>query len=96
VPPTLHIRLLGGFSVVYGDVPAMGNTPGRLHSLLAYLALHRDAPQQRQHLAFLFWPDSAEAQARNSLRQMLHLLRRALPDADRFLYASATSLRKRE
>jgi DNA-binding SARP family transcriptional activator/predicted ATPase len=95
VAPTLHIRLLGDFSLVYGDTPAMDNTAARLHSLLAYLALHRDAPQQRQHLAFLFWPDSAEAQARNSLRQMLHLLRRALPDANRFLYANTTTLQWR-
>jgi len=31
------------------------------------------------------WPDSSESQARTNLRQLLHHLRAALPDADRFL-----------
>src|SRR4029453_2689231 len=92
MPPTLHIRLFGDFSLVYGEEPVTSiNTP-RLHSLLAYLALHRDAPQLRQHLAFLFWPDTSEAQARTNLRQLLHQLRHALPDADRFLYADSNTV----
>src|SRR5689334_6516195 len=89
---TLYVRLLGGFSVLYGDEPVAGiNTP-RLQSLFAYLVIHRDAPQLRQHLAFLFWPDTSEAQARTNLRQLLHQLRHALPDADAFLYADATTV----
>ena len=52
MPSTLRVRLLGDFSLVYGDEPLTGvNTP-RLQSLLAYLILHRDAPQSRQQLAF--------------------------------------------
>jgi predicted ATPase/DNA-binding SARP family transcriptional activator len=92
ISPTLHIRLLGDFSLIYRDESVASiNTP-RLHSLFAYLVLHRDAPQLRQHLAFLFWPDTSEAQARNNLRQLLHQLRYALPDADRFLHADARTL----
>jgi predicted ATPase len=92
MPPTLHIRLLGDFNLIYdGEPVASINTP-RLHSLLAYLVLHRDAPQLRQHLAFLFWPDTSEAQARTNLRQILHQLRHTLPDADRFVYADANSV----
>jgi DNA-binding SARP family transcriptional activator/predicted ATPase len=79
--PTLNIRLLGEFSLAYDGAPITGvNTP-RLQSLLTYLLLHRDAPQSRAHLAFQFWPDSTEAQARGNLRTLLHRLRRALPDA---------------
>jgi DNA-binding SARP family transcriptional activator len=92
MPPALHIRLLGDFSLIYGDEPVAGiNTP-RLHSLLAFLVLHRDAPQLRQHLAFLFWPDTSEAQARTNLRQLLHQLRHALPDANRFVSADANTV----
>ena len=59
---TLCISLLGGFHLAYDGVSlATVNTP-RLRSLLAYLLLHRQAPQQRQHLAFLLWSDSTEAQ----------------------------------
>jgi len=60
--------------------------------LLAYLVLHRDAPQLRQHLAFRLWPDSTESQARTNLRHVLHNLRRALPDADRFLDVGSRTL----
>jgi DNA-binding SARP family transcriptional activator len=68
---------------------------GRAESLLAYLLLHRDAPQPRQRLSFLLWPDSTEAQARTNLRHVLHRLRRALPDADRFLDVTPRTLQWR-
>lgn len=93
--PTLHMRLLGDFSLVYGDDLVPGVHTHRLHSLLAYLVLHGDAPQLREHLAFLFWPGSSEPQARNNLRQVLHQLRQLLPDAAHFLHADATTLRWR-
>jgi DNA-binding SARP family transcriptional activator/predicted ATPase len=83
--PTLHIRLLGDFSLIYADRQVTSLNTMRLQSLLAYLVLHRDVPQQRQHLAFLFWPDTTEAQARNNLRQLLHQLRQAFPAVEHFL-----------
>ena len=77
---TLQVRLLGDFSLIYADQRVTSLNAMRLQALLAYLALHGDAPQQRQHLAFLFWPDAPEAQARNNLRQLLHQLRQAFSD----------------
>ena len=88
----LSIRLLGGFSVTYGGESVVGINTARLKSLLAYLVLHADRPQARQHIAFLLWPDTSEAKARNNLRQFLFQLRQALPDSDRFLFADAQSL----
>jgi DNA-binding SARP family transcriptional activator len=67
----------------------------RAESLLAYLLLHRDAPQPRQHLAFLLWPDSSEAQAQTNLRKVLHTLRRALPEADALLEVGPRTLQWR-
>ena len=90
--PTLRLQLLGDFCLVYGESPMTDIDSPRLQSLLAYLVLHRTAPQSRQHLAFLFWPDSTEAQARTNLRNLLHLLRDALPDADGFLIVDAKTL----
>lgn len=90
--PTLHIRLLGDFSLLYGDQPITSLNTTRLQSLLAYLILHRGSPQQRQHLAFLFWPDTTEAQARNNLRQLVHQLRQAFPAIDQFLQSDTNSL----
>src|SRR5438034_4210644 len=87
--PTLHLRLLGDFNLLYSDQQVTSLNTTRLRSLLTYLVLHRDVPQQRQHLAFLFWPDATEAQARNNLRQLLHQLRQAFPAVEHFLSADA-------
>src|SRR3989440_2546937 len=89
---TLHIHLLGNFLLVSGDTPVTTVTVPRLQSLLAYLLLHRDAPQDRSHLAFLLWPDSTEAQAHTNLRKLLYQLRQSLPDADHFIHADNHSL----
>src|SRR5579859_5771473 len=70
------------------------NVP-RLQSLLAYLVLHRTAPQARSHLAFLLWPDSTEAQAHTNLRKLLYQLRQSFPSADHFLAVSKQSLQWR-
>jgi predicted ATPase len=93
MPQTLYIRLLGSFSLASGDEPLDGINSARLQSLFAYLALHRDTPQLRQRLAFLFWPDSGEAQGRNNLRQLLHALRQAAPSLDGVLLADNHTLR---
>ncbi len=90
--PTLHIRLLGDFSLTYADRQMTDLNSMRLQSLLAYLVLHRDVPQQRQRLAFLFWPDTTEAQARNNLRQLLHQLRQVFPPVEHFLSADMHTL----
>jgi hypothetical protein len=90
--PSLHIHLLGDFRLAYDGQPLTTVNSARLQSLLAYLFLHREAPQSRQHLAFLLWPDSTERQARTNLRKQVHYLRRALPNPDRFLHADAKTL----
>ena len=89
--PEFQLYLLGNFHLIYQDKPVL-IVQARLQSLLAYLALHRHTPQSRQHLAFLFWPDSSEAQAHTNLRQLLHLLRRAWPAVDEFLQIDAQTL----
>jgi len=92
----LRVRLLGEFGLIYGDQPVDSvNTP-RLQSLLAYLILHRDLPLSRRQIAFLFWPDSSEAQARTNLRKLLYQLRQALPDSDRFLQTTGQLLQWRK
>jgi predicted ATPase/DNA-binding SARP family transcriptional activator/Tfp pilus assembly protein PilF len=88
----LSIGLLGNFRVHYQEKPINGINTSRLQSLLAYLVLHREAPLSRQHLAFLFWPDSSEAQARTNLRNLLHKLRAALPESDRHVSADQNTL----
>ena len=79
----------------FGDAPVTALDSQRLQSLLAYLLLNRHAPQPRQRLAFLLWPDSTEAQAHTNLRKLLFLLRRTLPDADCFLSIKSSTLQWR-
>lgn len=93
--PTLHIALFGDFRLTYDGRPVAAVNTARLQALLAYLVLHRSAPQNRRHLAFLLWPDSNETQARTNLRNLLHLLRQALPAVDHFLLVDATTVQWR-
>jgi DNA-binding SARP family transcriptional activator/tetratricopeptide (TPR) repeat protein len=88
----LEISLFGGMRIVADGRLVTTLYAPRTQLLLAYLLLHREAPQARQHLAFLFWPDSSEAQSRTNLRRELHRLRQDLPEADRYLGMAGPAL----
>ena len=91
----LVIRLFGELDLRLGETSLPRLESARAESLLAYLLLHREAAQPRQRIAFLLWPDSTEAQAQTNLRHVLHNLRRALPEADRYLEVGQRTLRWR-
>jgi DNA-binding SARP family transcriptional activator len=91
----LSVSLLGDFCIRHNEAPFTDVGTPRLQSLLAFLLLHRDAPQSRAHLAFLFGPDTGEAQACSNLRNLLRHLRRALPAADSYLSISVQTLQWR-
>src|SRR5215203_436184 len=94
-PSAIQVRLFGAPELRYDGAALPPLESARAESLLAFLLLHRDAPQPRQHLAFLLWPDSAEPQARTNLRHLLHTLRHSLPDPDRLLEVTSRTLRWR-
>jgi DNA-binding SARP family transcriptional activator/predicted ATPase len=94
--PILHVNLLGDFRLRYDETLVTTVVQPRMQALLAYLLIHRDSPQSRQQLAFLFWPDTSESQARTNLRQLLHHLHRALPDAHQFLQIQTKSVQWRQ
>ncbi|GIV95847.1 MAG: hypothetical protein KatS3mg057_0504 [Herpetosiphonaceae bacterium] len=89
----IHVQLFGTLRLDYAGQIITGLNTSRLQALLAYLVLHADAPLPRKHLAYLFWPDSQESQAHTNLRNLLHRLRRLLPDADTYLEADAVQIR---
>ncbi len=68
----LELKLLGSPSAVLPDQAAKIGTKDL--GLLAYLAL-APGPHRREELATLLWGESAEPQARASLRQCIHRLR---------------------
>jgi len=88
----LRVQLLGRFHLTYGGTTVLSLNQPRAQSLLAYLLLHRNTPQSRQQIAFTFWPDATEAQARNNLRQALFQIRRVLPDAQHWLHSDASAV----
>jgi DNA-binding SARP family transcriptional activator len=87
----LEVRLLGPFELRADATPVVLAST-RAQSLLAYLALRHGAPQRRDRVAFLLWPESTGQQARTNLRHVLHTLRGAIPHADRHLRATAQTL----
>ncbi len=94
-PATLQMRLLGGFGLSVAGLRITTIDAPRLQSLLTHLVLHRDVAHPRERLASLFWPESGASQSRTNLRQALHLLRRALPESDRFLAIETRAVRWR-
>ena len=90
--PLMEISLLGTQQASAAGSALDVARSGRTFGLLAYLAVHRGAPQLRQHLAGVFWPESTESQARTNLRRELHQLREALPEADRFLTIESSEI----
>jgi DNA-binding SARP family transcriptional activator len=81
----LRVSLFGEFNIQCDGAILYEVLPPRLQSLLSFLLLHRGVPQTRSHLAFLFWPDTSEAQSRTNLRNLLYQLRHALPFIDDYL-----------
>src|SRR2546426_12830965 len=74
----LMLRLLGGFEVLTGPGEPLAVPTRKAQALLAYLALTPDQMHPRDKLAALLWGDRTPASARNSLRQTLFVLRKAL------------------
>src|SRR5262249_1633781 len=79
-----------------GGAPDPSIASSRAQALVAYLALHAGEFVPRQRLAFLFWPDSTEAQARTNLRQLLHHLRSDWPEAETRIEVAGQSVRWRQ
>jgi DNA-binding SARP family transcriptional activator len=79
-PPTAadsrwRLRLLGDWQLLDGSAPVRMLRRERL--LIAYLALQ--GSRHRCHVAGVLWPEVDERNARSSLRQSLHAVRRAAP-----------------
>ena len=93
----LDVRFLGTFEIRLRGRLVTGFESAKVRALLAYLILEGDRLHTRAYLASLLWPDEGR-QARQSLRQALFNLRKALggkPDADLFLESGRQYIRFR-
>lgn len=88
--PRLALQLLGAFAVRLDDQPVTAFETDKTRALLAYLAIESAAPQRRDRLAGLLWPDRPEAAARRSLSQALFNLRRVIGDDAALPFFQAT------
>ena len=78
----LRVTLLGGFQAEVDQGAPLALPAGKIQALLAYLALPPGQVHPRDKLATLLWGNTPDDQARQSLRQALYMLRRALPATD--------------
>src|SRR5262245_38625163 len=72
------VKVLGGFEAQTGAGRALILPTKKSQALFAYLALHPDRPCSRETLTALLWGDTPDLQARQSLRQAVYHIRRAL------------------
>ena len=77
----VQIKLLGAFRLLDEAGSEIPLRSVKLRALIAYLAMHCDRPVKRESLAALLWDESPDSQARQSLRQALLSLRKALGDS---------------
>jgi DNA-binding SARP family transcriptional activator len=77
--PGLVLTLLGGFAARRAGEGSVRFPRRKAAALLAYRACSGAAAHPRDKLAALLWPDTSDAQARHSLRQVLASLRQVLP-----------------
>jgi len=89
----IRIELLGSLRFTFGKEAITAVKTNRMRSLLAFLVLNQDGRQSREHVAFLLWPESDQAQARTNLRQLLHNLRHSLPVGCSLLSSDNASVR---
>lgn len=88
----LRVFLLGDFCIYQDLIPIKEIISPRLQSLFSTLILNPGVPQNRSHIAFLFWPDSSEKQARTNLRNLLHQLKSILPESGPYIESNSQSL----
>lgn len=74
----LGITLLGALNILLDGESIKGLDSDKTRALLVYLALEADQPQRRDFLAEMFWPEKPEGVGRDSLKQALSNLRKAL------------------
>jgi len=74
----LQLKLLGGFEARIVSGPVLDIAARKTRALLAYLALPTGRSHARDKLVGLLWSDRGDEQARNSLRQALTELGKAL------------------
>ncbi|MBI1729004.1 AAA family ATPase [Candidatus Acetothermia bacterium] len=78
----IQLRFLGKTRIDDAKGQPMQLATRKTEQVLAYLWLKREAPQSRERMAVLFWPDSSEEKARASLRNAIFELNKKIPTSE--------------
>lgn len=78
--PALRLTCFGSLQIELDGKPLTRFETDKARALLVYLAVERERPHQRGHLAGLLWCDQPEERALHNLRQTLSYLRKTLAD----------------
>lgn len=89
----LRIILFGNFEIISGENSIGEIDTPRQQEFLTFLLLNRDRAITRRQLSYLIWLDSSEKQAKANLRNLLHTVRKNLPDADQFIKVDHNSIK---
>ena len=92
---TLKVQLLGNFRIILDQQDISASFSDRVKLLFAYLLLNSESSISRKQLAFTFWPDTTESQARTNLRNLLHHFRHSLQAANEFYEFNTQNIRRR-
>lgn len=93
--PKFEAQVLGGFVFNQDGGDVKGLHAERLMLFLSYLLVNYNITPTRKQISFLFWADSTEEQARTNLRNILHHLRKVLPELDSILEVDTQFIRLR-
>jgi len=78
----LSLSIFGSFRVLLNEKLVTTFNANKVRALLVYLILEPEKTHSRNVIAEFFWPEKTEKAARNSLRQAIHQLNRAIPSID--------------
>lgn len=94
----LRVQVLGGFQLLWGDVPLPPLATRQARSLFTYLVLSPKSRHTREKLAGTFWPDLDESRGRRRLSQALWQIQSALAEmapSEKFFETDSDTVRMR-
>jgi len=92
----LKAQLLGNFRITLNQQDISAAFSERVKLLFAYLLLNPETQISRKQIAYTFWPDTTESQARTNLRNLIHLLRKSLQESETFFEVDSQFIKWRD
>lgn len=90
---SFQVQLLGNLRFQFDDhSECQLKKSTRIQLLIAYLLLNRERSCRRDEIAFCFWPDTTDRQARTNLRKLIYDTRKRVSIMDKLICVDDDSL----